>query len=243
MTSSLRAGRGGERGWAPPELPYRYGAVLLLLVATFTFAMVAPPGDWTGVVNALLLGAAVLAALWEARSSRRLRGAALVIFAIATGSGVAALSGGRGPFGIAELAAAALLVLVTIAIVTEFSRKVGVTVQALLAALCVYIVLGLFFANVAAAIGDLSGSPYFAGHTSADSSEYAYFSFITLATVGYGDFAPALRLGRALAVLEGLMGQLYLVTVVALLVSNLPRRQRDIDRPVEGRGRSDGGVT
>jgi hypothetical protein len=48
-----------------------------------------------------------------------------------------------------------------------------------------------------------------------------YFSFITLATVGYGDLVPALQLGRALAVLEGLTGQLYLVTVVALVVSRI----------------------
>jgi hypothetical protein len=83
----------------------------------------------------------------------------------------------------------------------------------------------MFFATVASAVSALGGSPYFAGKPSANGADYVYFSFITLATVGYGDFAPALRLGRALAVLEGLMGQLYLVTVVALLVSNLPVRR------------------
>jgi hypothetical protein len=62
--------------------------------------------------------------------------------------------------------------------------------------------------SVASAVGYLSGGPYFAGHASADTSVYTYLSFITLATVGYGDYAPAQRLGRALAVVEGLMGQL-----------------------------------
>ena len=55
--------------------------------------------------------------------------------------------------------------------------------------------------------------------------DFLYFSTITLATVGYGDLVPALRLGRALAVLEGLMGQLYLVTVVALVVSHIGWRR------------------
>jgi voltage-gated potassium channel len=54
-------------------------------------------------------------------------------------------------------------------------------------------------------------------------SDYMYFSFITLATVGYGDLTPQGGLGRALAVLEGLFGQIYLVTAVAALVGNLGR--------------------
>jgi len=53
------------------------------------------------------------------------------------------------------------------------------------AALCVYL-LGLFFASVASAIADLGGSPDFAGHRSADSSDQLYLSFTSLATVAYG---------------------------------------------------------
>ncbi len=52
-----------------------------------------------------------------------------------------------------------------------------------------------------------------------------YFSFITMATVGYGDLTAQGGLGRALAVTEGLFGQIYLVTAVAALVSNLGRRR------------------
>ena len=59
-----------------------------------------------------------------------------------------------------------------------------------------------------------------------------YFSFITMATVGYGDLTPRGGLGRALAVIEGLLGQIYLVTAVAALVGNLgqtraPRQERE----------------
>jgi hypothetical protein len=58
----------------------------------------------------------------------------------------------------------------------DFWRYAGVMVQLLLAALCVYL-LGLFFASIASAIADLRGSPDFAGHRSADSSDYVYLSF------------------------------------------------------------------
>jgi len=50
-----------------------------------------------------------------------------------------------------------------------------------------------------------------------------YFSFVTLATLGYGDYTPAGSLGRTLAIVEALFGQLYLVTVIAVLVSRMRR--------------------
>jgi ion channel len=213
---------------------YRWGVVLLMLVAAFTFAMIAPPGNWTKAVTALLQSVAVLAALSRAGVGRGLFVAALAAIALALGSGVAAIFGGRDASGIASLAGALLLVLVPVSVAIEFRRDMTVTAQSVVAALCVYVVFGMFFATLASAVSDISGSPYFAGKSSANSSDYVYFSFITLATVGYGDFTPALRLGRALAVLEGLMGQLYLVTVVALVVSNLAGRRL-------GGGRGQGG--
>ena len=52
-----------------------------------------------------------------------------------------------------------------------------------------------------------------------------YFSFTTLATIGYGDLTAATNLGHTLSVSEGLLGQVYLVTVVSLIVGNLGRRR------------------
>jgi hypothetical protein len=196
-----------------------------MLTASFTFAMVAPAGAWARTVTALLEGAAVLAALSRAQVDRRLLGFAMVAVAVTFGAGVAAGLGGRYPGGVADGLDAVLLILVPVAIVLEFRRDLTVTVQSVTAALCIYVVLGMLFANVASAVSIVNGSPYFAGKSSANSSDYVYFSFITLATVGYGDLVPALRLGRALAVLEGLMGQIYLVTVVALVVSRLGWRR------------------
>ena len=55
---------------------------------------------------------------------------------------------------------------------------------------------------------------------------------MTLCTVGYGDLVPAADLARTFAVAEMLFGQIYLVTVVALIVSNLGRRREPITRPL-----------
>jgi len=218
MTAARRRSRAED---AERQSFYRYGAVLLFLTAVFTFSMVAPAVAWARLVTALLQGGAVLAALSRAGAHRRLLVVALAAVAVTVVAAAAATTGTRTIDGVADLTSAVLLVLVPVAIVLEFRRNLEVTVQSVMAALCIYLVLGMFFASLASAVSAIGGHPYFAGHSTANSSEYTYFSFITLATVGYGDYVPALSLGRALAVLEGLTGQLYLVTVVALVVSRL----------------------
>jgi len=220
MTPARRHSRAEEQ---ERQSFYRYGTVLLFLTAVFTFSMVAPAVTWARLATALLQGGAVLAALSRAGANRLLLVAALTAVAVTVGAAAAATTGARTIDGVADLTSAGLLVLVPVAIVLEFRRHLEVTVQSVMAALCIYLVLGMFFASTASAVAAIGGQPYFAGHATANSSVYTYFSFITLATVGYGDYVPALSLGRALAVLEGLTGQLYLVTVVALVVSRLGR--------------------
>jgi voltage-gated potassium channel Kch len=201
----------------------RYGAVLLLLACTFSFAMIAPPVRWAQVVSALLTGSAAMVALARAQARRRVLGLGLAAVAVAVAATVWASFGGRLATGIASLSGAGLLLLIPVAIVVEFRRNLEVTMQSVLAVLCVYVVLGMLFATLAAAVGDLGGRPYFANLQTATTADYTYFSFVTLATVGYGDLVPVTQLGRVLAVLEGLSGQIYLVTVVALVVGNVGR--------------------
>lgn len=54
-----------------------------------------------------------------------------------------------------------------------------------------------------------------------------YFSFITLTTIGYGDFAPTSSLGQKIAILEGLIGQFYLAIVMAILVGKFLSRKSE----------------
>ncbi len=94
------------------------------------------------------------------------------------------------------------------------------------------------FASLFSAVAALSDVPFFADGATPTLSSLQYFSFTTLTTVGYGDLAPATRLGRSLAITEALVGQIYLVTVVALLVGNVhlpgarggPAPPTDVDR-------------
>ena len=84
--------------------------------------------------------------------------------------------------------------------------------------LCIYLLIGMLCAFLYGAIDRLGGNPFFAQNVAATGSRCLYFSFTTLTTVGYGDLTARTNLGHTLAVTEALVGQIYLVTVVALLV-------------------------
>ena len=74
------------------------------------------------------------------------------------------------------------------------------------------------FANADYGVQLVSGNSFFAQPGHHGPADFAYFSYITMATVGYGDLSPATGLPRTNAVLEALMGQIFLVVLVARLV-------------------------
>src|SRR5204863_7614888 len=100
----------------------------------------------------------------------------------------------------------------------------GLDVTAIFGALTVYLLIGLAFAVVVGTLATSLPGDYFAQGTDGTQSDRVYFSFTTLTTTGFGDFTARTRGGHSLSVLEMLMGQLYLVTVIALIVGNLRRR-------------------
>lgn len=90
-------------------------------------------------------------------------------------------------------------------------RETGeVTVPVVAGVLCLYLLAGLFFAFVYVAVQNLGGAPFFAGGDAAVSSRAVYFSFVTITTVGYGDFTARTNLVHTLSVTEALIGQIYL---------------------------------
>jgi hypothetical protein len=209
----------------------RYGLLLACLVASFAVQGTAPQGDvWRAIVTVLLGASLILAFRAADMPARRLRVAGAIIAGI-VGSALIALVTGRSGMGLAAFANALLVGLAPPAIVAGVVRSLrarrAVTVDALFGALCLYLLAGMFFAFVYVAINDLSGDPFFAGGTQATPARSIYFSFVTLATVGYGDLTAASNVGHTLSVTEALIGQIYLVTVVSVVVANLvPRTNR-----------------
>jgi fumarate reductase subunit D len=207
----------------------RYGLLLLAITASFGFQGIASSGNWQQIVITVLLATTLVLALWAANSRPWLIrlsigiGGLLLVFSIveaATGH-----SAGAGP-RIANM----LLVLgappaIVVGVVRTLRARKQVTLEAVAGVLCLYILLGMFFAFLYGSI-DRLGHAFFAQNVQATVSNCLYYSFTTLTTVGYGDLTSATRLGHTLSVSEGLFGQIYLVTVVAVLVSHLARPNR-----------------
>jgi Ion channel len=208
---------------------HRYGAVLLLALAVALFALVTPDGRVARAIELGATGATLLVAVLTSNAPERTRriaagGLAVVVAAII----VASWSGWDHP-ALTLAATAALLVSSAAVILAGLVRLIlerGVVLQAVLGALAIYVLVGLTFGFVVGALAAGADGPYFAQGTDAAQNQRVYYSFTVLTTTGFGDFTAATRTGRALAVLEMLLGQLYLVTVIGLLVGNLRRRRQ-----------------
>jgi hypothetical protein len=205
---------------------YRFGLVLLLLVITFLVGASAANGAWEQIVTVFLQGITLIAALAASGVPHRLRRVAVVI--VVAGFLVSLIAipwNGRGTLSSAGFINTVLVASAPIAIGWSVVRRRVIDVQTILAALCIYVLVGMFFAFLYTGIGNAGTRPFFAQETHATSADYQYFSFVTLTTTGYGDLTAAGNLGRSFAVLEALTGQIYLVTIVALLVSNFRGRR------------------
>jgi Ion channel len=208
----------------------RYGLLLATAFVSVAVQGVWPPGDVQRIAVAALAGAILLLALRAAHLSGRL----VAIAAVAAGivlvlSVFAETTGGIGD-GAARLMNAVLVAFgppaIAVGVIRDLRAAGRVRLQAVMGVLALYLLLGMLFAFVYGAIDRLGGDPFFASGAPTTSSNCLYFSFTTLTTVGYGDFVARSDLGHTLAVFEALLGQIYLVTVVSVLVSNLGRRGR-----------------
>ena len=210
------------------EAGYRYGLVLLLAFVLVVFEVLTSGGDWSRAIVVGLQSAAliVVVATSRARSEvRRARATAVSVGALLVVAGVAS---GVVPDNVSFLVIVLLNAAIPLSLVTGLLRLVrsrGVTVQAVAGALAIYLLVGLLFAAVIGFVARVDDAAYFAQGTDGSSSDRVYFSFTVLTTTGFGDFTAATTVGRALAVIEMLLGQIYLVTVIGILVGNLARRQ------------------
>jgi hypothetical protein len=122
----------------------------------------------------------------------------------------------------------ALMLLVPVAILRKIGKEFageGVDLEVVLGSLCAYLYIGAYFAFLYDVMARLSNSPFFAQPGADGKLNYLYFSFTTLTTTGYGDLSPAFGPGQMIAVTEAVIGQLYLVSVVAIVVSAFAKRQ------------------
>jgi hypothetical protein len=214
---------------AEPRLrPGPHGLLLASVIASVAVQGALPAGDVQELVVSVLLGANLVLAFLVARVNRQAMLLALVL--AATGIAVNLLRLLSGVVGDGEVRAmnAAVVLLgppaVALGVIRSLRASREVRIEAVSGVLSLYMLIGLLFAFVFGALDRLGSDPFFADSTTATVARCVYFSFTTLTTVGYGDLTAGTDLGHTLCVFEALTGQIYLVTVVSLIVSNLGRR-------------------
>jgi fucose 4-O-acetylase-like acetyltransferase len=205
----------------PGVAQYRYGMVFALVLTVVVFVIVAPDGDGSRALGFALVGTALLVAVCTSRERtvvirRRavIGGLTIVFVTVLTAAGVLPRSVTTAVTAVMALAVPATLGGGLLRLV----RERGATLQAVAGALAIYLLVGLAFASAIGFVAAVEPGTFFTQSAGASTSDHVYYSFTVLTTTGFGDFTAAHGVGRALAVLEMLTGQIYLVTVIGILV-------------------------
>ncbi len=210
------------------ELPLRaagYGSLLFgLLIVAVSYAAASAAGD-TKLLRRIYL--------------------ALVAPVLLIDLGIITMGAGDGMALAGAAFQTVLLSFTAIAIIVHVVRIEHVSLDTILGGVCVYLLIGETFTYLCSIIELMRAGSYLEGghslhippnvnHLLGRRPELMYFSFLTLTTVGYGDIVPVAPLARVLAMLEALLGQIFLATFLAFLVGNfLVQKQKDEQKATE----------
>jgi hypothetical protein len=214
-----------------------YASLLVLLLANFLLLEVVNDPAWGALGSTLLAAAALLVAISDPIAGHHIKRRHWITVGFCVAVAPIVLFVGSDWFvGFTYLLPAVLLVTatlpVTIARVIQHRR---VNAETVLGALCAYVLVGLMFAFTFLAVNEFRDEPFFVQPGPHAQSEYLYFSFVALTTLGFGDLSPAVGLPQALTAIEALFGQVFLVTLVARLVTLWVRSSEDRERSADGR--------
>ncbi len=197
-----------------------FGLVLVLVLLTYVLASLLGDAGWSGVVLCLSASATSVVALASSHAPHRAIRAAFWFSVLALALALVDVATGAHVWlNLSSLIEVLLLAAAMGAVLRRVVVAAEIGARTILGALSVYAVLGIFFTFVYAAIGRIQDTPFFEGHPHVVQGDYIFFSYTTLTTTGFGDLVPGGQPGRMIAGLEMMIGQIFLVTLVAGLVS------------------------
>lgn len=195
----------------------RYGLVMVLILGGYVLAGI-NDNRLIYAVNSFLWIFLLLTALWSSGLPPRLRQIGLTATALTL---VASLSLGFLSADVAlgwrSLLLAIAQLAALLAILNRVLRHERVTFQTVMGGVAAYALIGFAMAFAYQGIDLLTEAPFLDGLV--DRGDYTYFSFVTLTTLGYGDITAATDLAKRLVVVESFVGQVFIVTLVARMVS------------------------
>jgi hypothetical protein len=197
-----------------------YASLLVLLLANLFLLELVDDPRWGAIGSTLLSAAALVVAISDPEAGHHVHKSHWILIGVCVALAplVLVINSAR-IVGLTYLLPVALLVTATLPItLNRILHHRRVTSETILGALCVYVLIGLLYAFLYLAVADFRDT-FFVQPGAHEQSEYLYFSFVTLTTLGFGDLSPAPGLPQALTVSEALLGNIFLVTLVARLVT------------------------
>jgi hypothetical protein len=212
---------------------HSYGFVLLLVIVAICVLAAAPDAHWAWVVFVMLQAAILQIALWTSGLGTAARRSSILITILVVAMAALQLFwAAKQASGVAGVLNALIIAATCVVIAIGVLDQGTINAQSVLGVVTIYLLLGLFYCFAFSVVAVFGDGPFFAQGTDGTVADRLYFSYVTIATLGYGDLTPAQTTGRMLAAAEAIFGQLYLVTVVAVVVSRL--RPRDAGNGREG---------
>lgn len=210
-----------------------YGLVLMLVVLTYLVSVSFADGwaQWVVIAIQFLTVWFTFRTARAALSVRTVIGMALGAVVLVTV--VDTLLPVASPMLAAAFVLSSLLYVgAPVAIVRDVGTRRTVDQETVLGAITAYVIVGMCFAFTYRAIGAVQAVPFFGSAGAGNMADALFFSFTTLTTTGYGNLVPATNPGQSLAVMEAVLGQLFLVTAMAKIVTAWkPRRWQGSDEP------------
>ncbi|MGH7182744.1 MAG: potassium channel family protein [Nitrospiraceae bacterium] len=217
-------------GWWTTYLKHRHGVLFYSLLLTLVGDPIIKALGGTSDVLLLFVVLNLLAAALQLDTKKGRRTLLAIVMAVVF------LKIGALQAGHAGLSTASHILWTLIALFAVFGalrfvlRSSAITIEHLYAALSAYLLVGVFLGMLYWSLEEAwPGSLVVSGGAASQPfklSQGIYFSFITLATVGYGDMVPGNDMVRGLAVVEAIAGQFYLAVMIARLMSLYMREAR-----------------
>jgi hypothetical protein len=197
-----------------------FGLVFLLVLTTYVLTSLLANHGWSAVVLTIATSATSIVALTSSHARTGTVRAALWLSGLTILlAGVAAVSDDRTWLNFASVIQISLLTIAMGAVLRRVVTTAEVGSRTILGAISVYTVLGILFTFLYGTIERIQGGPFFEGVPHPEGSDFLFFSYTTLTTTGYGNLVPGGQPGRMVSGLEMMIGQIFLVTLVAGLVS------------------------
>jgi hypothetical protein len=194
--------------------------VLLLVLATYATTSLTKYAGWSAVAVSVLGSLTTVIALASSgvRDSLVRVGGGLAVASV-TFAVIAALVDRNGLLATSGALQIFLFTWAAAAVLRAVLAESEVGFKTILGAISVYLIFGLLFTSLYVVIDKLQAGSFFEPARELQTGDYVFFSFTTLTTTGYGNLVPGGQPGKMFSVLEMLLGQIFLVTLIAGLVS------------------------